>query len=140
MAPERVPGMITSMLADYKEVNYNYHVQIPYSQRTQGGWLPMWKNIVETNIMVCVSPESELNLSLHTVFRLDRMLTHSSIAEAVIKGVVGFDRELAWEAVWKDATVAPQDDSTVQYVAFTGRSHGLRADSHMTLGTLTEKR
>lgn len=38
----------------------------------------MWKNIVETNIMVCVSPESELNLFLHTVFRLERMLTHSS--------------------------------------------------------------
>lgn len=34
LAPERVPGMITSMLADYKEVSYNYHVQIPYSQRT----------------------------------------------------------------------------------------------------------
>ena len=29
-APERVPGMITSMLNDYRE----------------GGWLPMWKNIV----------------------------------------------------------------------------------------------
>jgi putative alpha-1,2-mannosidase len=28
--------MITSMLQDYKE----------------GGWMPMWKNIVETNIMV----------------------------------------------------------------------------------------
>lgn len=38
-APERVPGMIRSMLADYKE----------------GGWLPMWKNLVETNIMVRVT-------------------------------------------------------------------------------------
>lgn len=35
LAPERIPGMINSMLQDYK----------------QGGWLPMWKNIVETNIM-----------------------------------------------------------------------------------------
>lgn len=34
--PERVGGMITSMLQDYKE----------------GGWMPMWKNIVESNIMV----------------------------------------------------------------------------------------
>ncbi|KAF8707237.1 hypothetical protein AX14_013672 [Amanita brunnescens Koide BX004] len=80
MAPERVPGMINSMLADYKE----------------GGWLPMWKNIVETNIMVGTHADS-------------------LVAEAVIKGVVGFDRELAWEAVWKDASVPPKDDSTVQY-------------------------
>lgn len=35
-APERVGDMIQSMLQDYKE----------------GGWLPMWKNLVETNIMV----------------------------------------------------------------------------------------
>ena len=37
----------------------------------------------------------------------------SLIAEAVLKGVQGFDREIAWEAVWKDATVPPKDDSTV---------------------------
>jgi putative alpha-1,2-mannosidase len=34
--PERVGGMVSSMLSDYRE----------------GGWLPMWKNLVETNIMV----------------------------------------------------------------------------------------
>ena len=31
-APERISGMVQSMLQDYKE----------------GGWLPMWKNIVGT--------------------------------------------------------------------------------------------
>jgi len=36
VAPERVGGMVRSMLGDYKE----------------GGWLPMWKNLVESNIMV----------------------------------------------------------------------------------------
>jgi putative alpha-1,2-mannosidase len=36
LVPERAGAMITSMLQDYKE----------------GGWMPMWKNIVETNIMV----------------------------------------------------------------------------------------
>jgi len=36
VAPERVGAMIRSMLGDYKE----------------GGWLPMWKNLVESNIMV----------------------------------------------------------------------------------------
>lgn len=30
LAPERLPGMVRSMLQDYVE----------------GGWLPMWKNIV----------------------------------------------------------------------------------------------
>ncbi|KAF8638772.1 hypothetical protein AX17_001967 [Amanita inopinata Kibby_2008] len=79
-APERLPGMMVSMLADYKE----------------GGWLPMWKNIAETNIMVGTHADS-------------------LIAEAVVKGVTGFDRELAWEAVWKDATVAPKNDWTTRY-------------------------
>lgn len=36
VAPERVGGMVRSMLGDYQE----------------GGWLPMWKNLVESNIMV----------------------------------------------------------------------------------------
>jgi putative alpha-1,2-mannosidase len=36
VAPERVGEMVRSMLGDYKE----------------GGWLPMWKNLVESNIMV----------------------------------------------------------------------------------------
>ncbi|KAF8075749.1 glycoside hydrolase family 92 protein [Lyophyllum atratum] len=79
-APERLPGMISSMLADYK----------------QGGWLPMWKNIVETNIMVGTHADS-------------------LIAEAVVKGVEGFDKDLAWEAVWKDANVAPKDDNSTSY-------------------------
>jgi putative alpha-1,2-mannosidase len=36
IAPHRVGEMVRSMLGDYKE----------------GGWLPMWKNLVESNIMV----------------------------------------------------------------------------------------
>ncbi|KAF8261269.1 glycosyl hydrolase family 92-domain-containing protein [Lactarius quietus] len=79
-APERIPGMVQSMLQDYQE----------------GGWLPMWKNIVETNIMVGTHADS-------------------LIAEAVLKGVTGFDMELAYEAVYKDATVPPVDDSTTAY-------------------------
>ena len=34
LAPERIPGMVQSMLQDYKE----------------GGWLPMWKNIVGASL------------------------------------------------------------------------------------------
>ncbi|KAH7929290.1 hypothetical protein BV22DRAFT_1125899 [Leucogyrophana mollusca] len=79
-APERIPGMVQSMLQDYKE----------------GGWLPMWKNIIETNIMVGTHADS-------------------LVAEAALKGITGFDRETAWEAVLKDATVPPVNDNTVIY-------------------------
>ncbi|KAF5364296.1 hypothetical protein D9756_001134 [Leucocoprinus leucothites] len=79
-SPERIPGFVNSMLADYQ----------------QSGWLPMWKNIAETNIMVGTHADS-------------------LIAEAVRKGVKGFDRELAWQAVLKDATVPPKNDATTQY-------------------------
>ncbi|KAJ7227934.1 glycoside hydrolase family 92 protein [Mycena rebaudengoi] len=78
--PERVPDMITSMLQDYKE----------------SGWLPMWKNIAETNIMVGTHADS-------------------LIAEAVVKGIEGFDVDLAWDAVYKDSLVPPQNDANTRY-------------------------
>ncbi|KAI0951692.1 hypothetical protein AcV7_007717 [Taiwanofungus camphoratus] len=80
LAPERVPGMVQSMLQDY----------------TEGGWLPMWKNIVETNIMVATHADS-------------------MVAEAVIKNITGFDLDTACAAVYKDATVPPVDDWTISY-------------------------
>ena len=45
------------------------------------------------------------------------MATHadSLIAEAVLKNITGFDRDLAWEAVWKDATVPPMWDWELEY-------------------------
>ncbi|KAG1733237.1 glycoside hydrolase family 92 protein [Suillus paluster] len=79
-APERIPGMVQSMLQDYKE----------------GGRLPMWKNIIETNIMVGTHADS-------------------LIAEAVLKGITGFDLETAWDAVYGDATVPPVNDTTTVY-------------------------
>ncbi|KAI8577786.1 hypothetical protein K450DRAFT_249990 [Umbelopsis ramanniana AG] len=79
-APERVPGMITSMLQTYKE----------------SGRLPMWENLVETNIMVCT-------------------WASSMIAEALRKGIDDFDLDTAWKAVWKDAMVPPKDDLILQY-------------------------
>ena len=79
-APERINGMITSMLQTYQ----------------QGGRLPIWQNIVETNIMIG---------------------THSSslIAESLAKGFHDFDLEVAWAALWKDAMVPPEDDLTTMY-------------------------
>ena len=40
----------------------------------------------------------------------------SLIAEAVLKNITGFDRDLAWEAVWKDATTPPVNDWIVMSV------------------------
>jgi predicted alpha-1,2-mannosidase len=79
-APERINDMIQSMLQSYE----------------QGGRLPIWQNIVETNIMIG---------------------THSSslIAESLAKGFDGFDLELAWEAIYKDAMIPPNDDLTTLY-------------------------
>jgi len=79
-APERVDGMIQSMLQAYE----------------QGGRLPMWQNIVETNIMIG---------------------THASsmIAESLSKGFKGFDLSVAWSALWKDAMVPPTNDTTTDY-------------------------
>jgi len=54
----------------------------------------MWKNIAETNIMIGTHADS-------------------LIAEAVKKSVTGFDRELAWQAVWKDATTQYGDREEV---------------------------
>ncbi|KAF5309206.1 hypothetical protein D9619_012815 [Psilocybe cf. subviscida] len=80
LVPERIPGLVQSMLNDYQE----------------GGWLPMWKNIAETNIMVGTHADS-------------------LVAEAVLKGITGFDTALAWAAVWKDATVPPVRDAETVY-------------------------
>ena len=33
-----------------------------------------------------------------------------------MKGVEGFDKNLAWEAVYKDATTPPNDDETTELV------------------------
>ncbi|KAJ4468829.1 glycoside hydrolase family 92 protein [Lentinula aciculospora] len=94
LAPERIPGMVRSMLQDYEE----------------GGWLPMWKNIIETNIMVGTHADSLL-------------------AEAVLKGFGAGSTEenglqttfttdeltTMWKATWKDASVPPMDDLSVVY-------------------------
>lgn len=47
-APERVPGMVTSMLNDFKEVGDTFVARLLYvfAHKVKGGWLPMWKNII----------------------------------------------------------------------------------------------
>ena len=59
----------------------------------EGGWLPKWPNPSYTNIMIGTHADS-------------------LIAEAMRKGFHGFDYDLAWHAVLKDATVPPEGDTT----------------------------
>ncbi len=57
----------------------------------QGGWMPKWPNPSYTNIMIATHADS-------------------LVAEAVRKGFQGFDQQLAWQAVYKDAMVPPDGD------------------------------
>ncbi|MDR6783361.1 putative alpha-1,2-mannosidase [Pedobacter africanus] len=74
--PERVNDMISSMLQMYKE----------------GGWLPMWPNPAETNIMIGTHADAV-------------------IADAYVKGFRGYDLDLAYEAMRKNAMVPPDHDT-----------------------------
>ena len=81
LAPERIPGMITALLQDFKE----------------GGWMPKWPNPSYTNIMIATHADS-------------------LVAEAFRKGFNGFDRQLAWQAVYKDAMTPPDGDTTRRWL------------------------
>jgi len=59
----------------------------------EGGWMPKWPNPSYTNIMIGTHADS-------------------LVAEAMNKGFTGFDYNLAWDAVHKDATVPPDGDTT----------------------------
>ncbi|MBV8833576.1 MAG: GH92 family glycosyl hydrolase [Acidobacteriaceae bacterium] len=80
-APERINGMVTALLQNFKE----------------GGWMPKWPNPSYTNIMIATHADS-------------------LVAEAVRKGFNGFDRGLAWQAVYKDAMTPPDGDTTRRWV------------------------
>lgn len=81
LAPERIDGMITALLQNYKE----------------GGWMPKWPNPSYTNIMIATHADS-------------------LVAEAFRKGFTGFDRDLAWQAVYKDAMTPPDGDTTRRWL------------------------
>jgi predicted alpha-1,2-mannosidase len=57
----------------------------------EGGWMPKWPNPSYTNIMIATHADS-------------------LVAESMQKGFHGFDRELAYRAVYKDAMTPPDDD------------------------------
>jgi predicted alpha-1,2-mannosidase len=81
LAPERIDGMVTALLQNFKE----------------GGWMPKWPNPSYTNIMIATHADS-------------------LVAEAFRKGFQGFDRQLAWQAVYKDAMTPPDGDTTRRWL------------------------
>ena len=81
LAPERIPGMITALLQNFKE----------------GGWMPKWPSPSYTNIMIGTHADS-------------------LVAEAFRKGFTGFDRQVAWQAVYKDAMTPPDGDTSRRWL------------------------
>ncbi len=63
----------------------------------EGGWMPKWPNPSYTNIMIGTHADS-------------------LVAEAIRKGFHGFDRKLAWIAVFKDAMVPPDGDTSRRWL------------------------
>ena len=59
----------------------------------EGGWMPKWPNPSYTNIMIGTHADS-------------------LVAEAMRKNFKGFDYNLAWDAVYKDAMIPPDGDTT----------------------------
>jgi predicted alpha-1,2-mannosidase len=59
----------------------------------EGGWMPKWPNPSYTNIMIGTHADS-------------------LVAEAMSKGFHGFDANVAWDAVYKDAMTPPEGDTT----------------------------
>jgi len=91
-------------------------VQALLQDYREGGWMPKWPNPSYTNIMIGTHADS-------------------LVAEAIAKGFTGFDRQLAYAAVKKDATVPPDGDTTrrwfdrephTPYEARAGLSYALK--------------
>jgi predicted alpha-1,2-mannosidase len=59
----------------------------------EGGWMPKWPNPSYTNIMIGTHADS-------------------LVAESIAKGFHGFDAQLAYKAVYKDAMTPPDGDTT----------------------------
>lgn len=79
-APEHVNGMMRSLLHIFD----------------WSGWLPMWANMVETNIMVATSADVVLSNALE-------------------RGFHDFDVDKAWKAVQKDSYTPPDRDTELLY-------------------------
>ena len=76
VTPERVPGMVQSLVQMYQE----------------GGYMPKWPNPTYSNIMIGTHADAV-------------------VADAVVKGIKGFDLQQAYLACLKDAMTPPDGDS-----------------------------
>ncbi len=68
-------------------------VQALLQDYREGGWMPKWPNPSYTNIMIATHADAV-------------------VAEAINKGFHGFDYQLAYKAVHKDAMTPPEGDTT----------------------------
>lgn len=82
-----------SLLTIFAPEHINGMVNALLQDYQQGGWMPKWPNPTYTNIMVGTPADS-------------------IVAEAVNKGFHGFDYQLAYRAVYKDAMTPPEGDTT----------------------------
>ncbi|MGN6322353.1 MAG: GH92 family glycosyl hydrolase [Dyella sp.] len=82
-----------SLLTIFAPERMDGMVQALLQDYREGGWMPKWPNPSYTNIMIGTHADS-------------------LVAEAINKGFKGFDYQLAYQAVHKDATMPPDGDTT----------------------------
>ncbi|MFK2901952.1 GH92 family glycosyl hydrolase [Dyella jejuensis] len=82
-----------SLLTIFAPERINGMVQALLQDYREGGWMPKWPNPSYTNIMIGTHADS-------------------LVAEAISKGFKGFDWQLAYQAVYKDAMTPPDGDTT----------------------------
>lgn len=82
-----------SLLTIFAPERISGMVQALLQDFQEGGWMPKWPNPSYTNIMIGTHADS-------------------LVAEAINKGFKGFDYQLAYQAVYKDAMTPPDGDIT----------------------------
>jgi predicted alpha-1,2-mannosidase len=82
-----------SLLTLFAPERVDAMVQSLLQDYVEGGWMPKWPNPSYTNIMIGTHADS-------------------LVAEAINKGFRGFDYQLAYQAVYKDAMTPPEGDTT----------------------------
>jgi predicted alpha-1,2-mannosidase len=82
-----------SLLTLFAPERVDAMVQSLLQDYVEGGWMPKWPNPSYTNIMIGTHADS-------------------LVAEAINKGFKGFDYQLAYQAVYKDAMTPPEGDTT----------------------------
>ena len=82
-----------SLLTLFAQERIGGMVQALLQDFQEGGWMPKWPNPSYTNIMIGTHADS-------------------LVAEAINKGFKGFDYQLAYQAVYKDAMTPPDGDTT----------------------------